>query len=228
MEKYDNLNLNNANEVVSLWSSLEVNTADTNGSGNYVFNKNYDNVGETIKVYVNNPYSTYRTFKVKGNVPNGCSKIDNDTKIECPKSACLNKSESSYVFNFEEIPPPTVNTVPNATIKDVVDLTYGQTLSWTVEATDADGNLQSSGIYIHSGTPPLGEPNGWTVLKWVGGQNKPAMTFKHSDDDGVIPWTCNAKNQDTWTLITNAADTAGLKCSGNPVGAVPRCALGMS
>jgi len=76
IQKYDDLNLASANGVVSLWSSLATNTDSTDGSGNFGFSKSYDNVGPTIKVYVNNPYSPYRTFKVK-DMPSGCSKEDN-------------------------------------------------------------------------------------------------------------------------------------------------------
>jgi len=62
------------------------------------------------------------------------------------------------------------NTRPDAKISDVKDnLEYGDTLNWKVEATDADENLNSAGIYLHQGTPEIGVETDWTVLKWTGG-----------------------------------------------------------
>ncbi len=217
IQKYDDLNLASATDVVSLWSSLATTIDSTDGSGNFGFSKNYDNVGPTIKVYVNNPYSPYRTFKVK-DMPSGCSKEDNsvgtDTVIQCSKSVCLNQG-TGLLFNFEEV-APTANR-PNAEITNVTNLTYGQTLPWKVTVTDADGNAKSSGIYIHQGTPAVGVTSDWRTLKWTGDQNASSFVYQHSDPKGVTDWTCNADHQGTWTLVTEAVDTGGMKCTGNPV-----------
>lgn len=120
---------------------------------------------------------------------NGCQVKLNGTVIGSSFSGgtCSVPSRTYNQYNDKldiTLLKPT-NVVPNATIKDVVNLTYGQLLPWTVEATDANGNLQSSGIYIHQGTPAIGVTTNWTRLKWVGGQNTSAMTFRHSDTSGV-------------------------------------------
>jgi hypothetical protein len=108
VERYNDLNLRNAGNVVS-FRSLDTNSYSTDTVGTYSVEKNYANVGSTFEVYVNNPYGSYRTFEVKGNVPGGCSVVDNNRTIRCPKSVCYNRSEGLLSFNFEEVAPAANN-----------------------------------------------------------------------------------------------------------------------
>lgn len=220
VEYFDNLNLRNASNVIQ-WNSGGPQDISTNADGVYSIDKRYSNVWDTFELKVNNPYLTYRTFAVKGAVPNGCSVINNGTTIRCNKSVCYERNSDLISFNFEEIAPSR----PNSKISNVNNLTYGQTLTWTVEATDADSNLQSTGVYLHSGTPAVGEAQGWTVLKWVGGQKTSSLTYRHNDATGVrAQFVCDASKVGTWTIATNAVDTTGLNCSGNPVSGEIWCA----
>ncbi len=197
--------------------------------GVYTMTKNAASVPGSGNFQVTAAKAGHNAFEATNANPGyGCTRINGNSAYSCPMSMGFNKPDPPpSVLHFKE-KTATVNVVPNATIKDVVNLEYDDLLPWTVEATDANGNLQSSGIYIHQGTPAIGVTTGWTPLKWVGGQNTSAMTFRHSDTNGVTPWQCTALRQGTWTVTTNAVDTAGLKCSGNPIGAVPRCALVVS
>jgi hypothetical protein len=202
------------------WTSLDTLNFSTNADGVFSVDKRYSNVGPTFELKVNNPYLTYRTFEVKGSVPSGCTVTNNGTTIRCDKSVCFNRNSNLISFNFEE----RGLSRPNSKISNVNNLTYGQTLTWTVEATDVDGNVQSSGLYLHSGTPVVGEAQGWSVLKWVGSQNSANVTYRHSDAAGVTPFVCDASKAGTWTIATNVTDTTGQKCSGNPVNGEQRCA----
>jgi len=222
VEYYDNRNLTNAANVVKIITDNINENYGTDGSGNYSLDKKYSNVwGNTFTVRVNNPYSTYRTFKVKGNVPNGCSIQDDGKTISCPKGKCYEREDGDLAFNFEEVAPSR----PDAKISNVSNLKYGETLTWTVEATDADGNLKDTGLFIHSGgiSTAIGTTTNWPALKWIGGQNASSITYKHSDAQGVNTWKCDSSRNGTWTLAAYAKDTGGLVCSGNPMAGEARC-----
>ncbi len=141
------------------------------------------------------------------------------------KFCATSDSGANTGFDFKQISGCARR--PDAKISNVSNLKYGETLTWTVEASDADGNLASTGIYYDRGEPAIGAGD-WKPLKWVGSQNASALTYKHSDNNVLTSWVCNAGNQGTWTLTTNAEDKTGLECSGDPIGSATRCASGLS
>ena len=109
------------------------------------------------------------------------------------------------------------NQLPDIEITGPTSMTVGETKSWQLTATDAEGKLDTFGAYIGTGTVPSAITD-WSTLYYT----NPPTPFGNTTVS-TNSWTCTRAG--TYTIAANATDDAGGKCSGNPISpGVVRCA----
>ncbi len=111
------------------------------------------------------------------------------------------------------------NNLPDIVIEGPTTMLVGETKTWQLTATDAEGKIDTFGAYIGTGTVPASITD-WATLYYT----NPATPFGNTTVT-TNSWTCPSAG--TYTIAANATDDVGGKCSGNPITAgVVRCASG--
>lgn len=120
-------------------------------------------------------------------------------------------------FNFKQINCTAPDARPDCSITGPTTMAVGESKTWTVSASDAEGKLHYFGAYLSTAVPVTSANT--TVLFW----SDPPNNFA-SDSKTTNSWRCNTPG--TYYLSCNASDTALQKCAGYTVDSVPRCASG--
>ncbi len=184
--------------------------------------------GQTVQFDVFNKTCTddmiYRHYQNVTNVPSGDADGDG---IENHFESQYFVSDASGILTFclakdafvwyTGVCP--VNGMPDISINGPTTMKVGETKTWQLTATDAEGKLDNFGAYIGTGTVPASITD-WSTLYFT----NPPTPFGNTTVT-TNSWTCN--KADTYTIAANAIDDSGQKCSGNPVNpGVVRCASG--